>query len=64
MANQAQTHNGPTNIQTIELIRYLTPTSPARLPVLRQQITADFQLSQEAWNKLRSQMNEVAETNY
>ena len=24
---------------------------------------ADFQLSQEAWNKLSTQMNEMAETN-
>ena len=63
MENQVQTHNGPTNIQTIEPIRYPTPISPTRLHVLTQQITADIQLSQEAWNKLSSQMNEMAETN-
>ena len=50
MATQGQTHNGPANIQTIELIRYPTPISPTRTPVLTQQFTADVQLSQEAWN--------------
>ena len=63
MANQDQTHNGPTNIQTIQPIRYPTPLFPAKLPVLTQQIMADFQLSQEAWNKLSSQMNEMSKTN-
>ena len=63
MGNQDQTHNGPMNIPTIELIRYPTPISPPRPPVLTQQIMEDFQLSQEAWNKLSSQMNEMAETN-
>ena len=48
MTNQYQTHNDPTNIQTTELIRYPTPISLTRLPILTQQITADFQLSQEA----------------
>ena len=62
MANQDQTHNGPTNLQTIGSIRYPTPISPARPPVLMQQIMADFQLSQEPWNKLSSQMNEKAKT--
>ena len=63
MANQDQTHDGPINIQTIKLIRCPTPISPTRLPILPQQITADFQLSQEAWNKLSSEMNEMAKTN-
>ena len=57
MANQDQTHNNPTEVQPIEPIRYPTPISSTKLPVLAQQITADFQLSQEAWNKLSSQMN-------
>ena len=56
-ASQYQIHNCPTNSQTIELIRYPTPISPTRSPILTQQITA------EIWNKLSSQMNEVAETN-
>ena len=50
-------------MQTTDTIRYSTPISQARPPVLTQQITADFQLSQEAWNKLSSQMTEMAETN-
>ena len=37
--------------------------SPTRVPILTQQITAYFQLSQEAWDKLSSQMNEMAEIN-
>ena len=61
--NQDQIHNSPTNVQTIEWIRYPTQTSPARPPVLTQQVMADLQLSQEAQNKLSGQMNEMAETN-
>ena len=38
----------------------MSPTIP---PVLTQQITADFQLSQEAWKQLNSQINEMVETN-
>ena len=63
MANEDQTYKGQTNIQTPEPIIYPTPMSPARAPVLTKQITADFQVSQEVWNKLRSQMTEMAETN-
>ena len=63
MANQDQTHYGPTSIQTIELIRYPTQISPARLPVLTQQITAGFQLSQEDGNKVSSQMSEMTKAN-
>ena len=62
MANQDQTYKGQTNIQTPEPIRYLAPMSPVRSPVLTQHITADFQILQEAWNKLSSQMTEMAET--
>ena len=50
-------------MQTTKPIRYPTSISPAKLPVLTQQITAGFQLSQEAWNKISSQMSEMAETN-
>ena len=63
MATQDQTYKGQTNIQTLEPIRYPSHMSPARPPVLTQQITADFQLLQEAWNKLSSQMSGMAETN-
>ena len=40
--------------------RYLTAISPARPPILTQLITADFQLSQEMWDHLSSQMNEMS----
>ena len=63
MTNQDQIHDSITNTQTTELIRYPTPISLARLSILAQHITADFQLSQEAWNKLSNQMNEMAKTN-
>ena len=43
--------------------RYSTTISPARPPILSQQITTDFQLSQEAWYHLSNQMNEMSETN-
>ena len=62
-ANQDQTHNSPTKIQPIEPIRYPTLISPTRPPILTKKITADIQLSQEVWNKLSNQMNEMAETN-
>ena len=65
MVTQDQMYKGQSNIQTTEPIRYPTLMSPARLPVLTQQITVNFQLSQEAWNKLSSQMSKMAkQTNY
>ena len=64
LTNQDQTHNGPTNIQTTELIRY-PPISLIRPPIVTQQIWAVFQLSQEAWNKLSNQMKRwLKQTNY
>ena len=63
LANQDQPYKGQTHIQTPELIRYLTHVFPAIPPVLTQHITIDFQLSQGAWNKLNSQITEMAETN-
>ena len=54
MENQDQTYKGQTHIQIAEPIRYPTHISPVRPPILTQQITTDFQLSQEAWNKLSS----------
>ena len=63
MATQDQTYIGQTNIQTPESHRYSASMFPVRPPVLTQQITADFQLLQEAWNKLSSQMSEMTETN-
>ena len=64
MANQNQTHNGPSNIHTIELIRYPIQISPTRPPAVIQQIKADFQLSPEAWNKLSSKINKMIKTNH
>ena len=62
MATQDQTYKGENNIQMEETIRYPTPMSPARPLVLTQQITAAFQLLQESWNKLSSQMSKMAKT--
>ena len=36
---------------------------PTKTPILTQQITTDFQLCQETWNQLTSQMNAMAKTN-
>ena len=36
----------------IPQIKYPTKSSPTKLPVLTQQLMADFQLLQEAWDKL------------
>ena len=63
MANQDQAYKDQTYPQTAEPIRYPTPLSLVRPPVLTEQITTDFQPLQEAWNKLSSQMTEMAETN-
>ena len=63
MAKQDQAYKGKIYIQTAEPIRYPTPITLVRPPLLTQQITADFQLSQEAWNKLSSQMTEIVEAN-
>ena len=38
------------------------PISPNKLLILTQQITEQFQLSQEACNQLCSQMNEMVKT--
>ena len=63
MAIQDQTYKGQANIPTMEPIMYPIPMSPARLPVLTQQIIVDFQVSQKAWNRLSSQMSEMSQTN-
>ena len=55
--------SGSPSLQTTGQIRYPTKVLPTWPPMLTQQITADFQLSQEAWNQLSSQMNEMAEIN-
>ena len=47
----------------IPQIRYPTTISPTKLLILTQQITADFQLSQEALNHLSNQMNDMVKTN-
>ena len=49
--------------QTTNQIRYPTTIVLIRVPTLTQQITADFQLSQEAWDHLSIEMNEMVETN-
>ena len=49
--------------QTTGQIKYPTTISPTKPPMSSQQIIADFQLSQEAWNQLRKQMNVMAEIN-
>ena len=54
--------SGPLSSQIVEAIRYLTAILPTRPPILSQQIMANFQLSQEALNKIISQINEMAET--
>ena len=55
--------SGPSSLQIVEPVRYPTSIPPTGQPILTQQNMADFQLSQEAWNKLSSQMNEMFETN-
>ena len=40
-----------------------TLISPTKPPIMIQKIMADFQLSQESWDQLHSQMNETTETN-
>ena len=60
MANQDQAYKGQNYNQTTEPIRYPILITPVRPPVLTQQIIADFQLSQEEWNMLSSQMTEMA----
>ena len=64
MAIQDQAYEGQTNIWTTESIRYFTSMSQLRLPVLTEQIIVDFQLLQEALNKLSNQISEMAKTNY
>ena len=51
------------NTLPVSLIKYPTTILPTKPPNLTQEITADFQLSQEAWKQLSSQMNEMVETN-
>ena len=70
-ANQDQTlvntfqniQSDPSSSQIVEPVRYHTAVTPTRPPILTQQIMADFQLLLEAWNKLSSLINEMAETN-
>ena len=47
--------------QTTGCIGYPVVILPTRPSVLMQQIKANFQLSQEAWDQLHNQMNEMAE---
>ena len=43
----------------ISQIKYPISISPTKPLILRQQITADFQLSQETWNQLSNQIKEM-----
>ena len=60
MANQDKDYKCQTYTETTDPIRYPTPISQVRLLALTQQITTDFQITQEAWNHLNSQMTEMA----
>ena len=51
------------NTSPIPQIKNPTAISSNKLLILTQEITADFQLSQEAWNQLSNRMNEMVETN-
>ena len=44
-------------------IKYPTTISVTKPPILTQQFTTYFQLSQEAWKQLNNQMNEKVKTN-
>ena len=51
------------NVSPVQPIIYPTTISPTKPPILTQQITTDFQLSQEAWKQLSSQMNKMIKMN-
>ena len=42
---------------------YPTSIPLMKQPILSQQITVDFQLSQKAWNQLSNQMNKMVKAN-
>ena len=47
------------NTSPVPPIKYATTMSHTKPPILTQQITADFQLSQEAWEQLSRQMSKM-----
>ena len=53
------THNTP----PVPPIKYPITFSHTKSPILTQQITVHFQLSQQAWKQLSNQMNKMVETN-
>ena len=46
------TYRNTHNTSPVPPIKYPTTILPTKLPIIAQQITADFQLSQEAWKQL------------
>ena len=57
------TYRNTHNTSPVPPTKYPTTMSPTKPPILTQKITADFQLSQEAWKQVSSQMNKIVETN-
>ena len=57
------TYSNMHNMLPVPPIKYPTTILPTKPPNLTQEITADFQLLQEAWKQLSSQMNEMVKTN-
>ena len=57
------TYRNAHSTSPVSQIKYPTTILPTKLPILTEQITADFQFSQETWKQLSSQMNEMVETN-
>ena len=57
------TYRNRLSTSPVSQIKYPITISSAKPSILTQQITADFQLSQEAWNLLSSQMDEMVEAN-
>ena len=57
------TNRNACSTSPVSPIKYPSTILPTKPPILTQQITADFQLSKEAWKQVSSQMNEMVETN-
>ena len=51
------------NTSPVLPIKYPTTISATKPPILTKQISADFQILQEAWKQVSSQMNKMIETN-
>ena len=57
------TYRNACSTSPVSQIKNPTINSSTKPPIITQQIITDFQLSQEAWNQLSSQMNAMVETN-